>query len=660
MKKNLLIIFCFHSLLVLGQNPGVDWADYYYFNQQYNKAISLYNQNLDSLNIEQQRNLGFSYMKTNLQSNAVSTYRVITDNNSAGVVDYLTFAQLLPSDSKLANEYREKAKRLYIHQPDILENDSMVYKTRFYSSISTKFNPFPNNTSEDEFAPILVDKLYNPSDHYSDGNKIEFYYVNSSKMKDESSLKLKRIKSESPIYNISKAVIDTLYGEIIEDELFPEGINSNLQEGPASYAPEIEKLFFTRSISKADSDLKYQLNIYQVKFPLEEDIKPIPEPLFDLNGNYSNMHPTYDSKNRWLYFSSDRPGGYGGMDLYRAFLNDDGVFEEPENLGVDINTESDEVFPFIYTQDVLFFSSNRKLGLGKLDPIMATRIIDNRWSIEVLGVPFSSEDDDFGFYLDSTTKLGFISSNRDGGKGKDDNYYFVSKPKISGVTDNYLFDSDTLVKSFDGVIKNDDFLMISEDPLNSLVKKDVVLYQRPNNGTVNLNLNGSFWYIARNQEVKRDTFSYYLESSYSKSKPINVYLERKPPEKLVLEAEPIIKVNYIFRPIFFAFDSKEILNEYKERIDEVVEALNLYPDMVIKINGYTDRRGKSEYNLRLSNQRAKSILAYIKSRIENPERITGIGFGETKVEIKDIKIRVSEEEHQKERRVEFEIVNFNY
>ena len=122
------------------------------------------------------------------------------------------------------------------------------------------------------------------------------------------------------------------------------------------------------------------------------------------------MHPTYDSESEWLYFSSDRPGGFGGMDLYRVRYNRNGVVGKPENMGIDINTSSDEVFPFVYSDDVLFYSSNQKLSLGKLDPFMATRLIENRWTTEPLGTPFSSEEDDFSFFLDSKTKLGFISS----------------------------------------------------------------------------------------------------------------------------------------------------------------------------------------------------------------------------------------------------------
>ena len=650
MKNILKIVFLLNSFIIIGQTNPIDWADYYYMNNKFSKAIKLYEKSIDSLSIDQERNLAFSYMKLDMESNASSTFRSISDNESAGVVDYLTFAQLLPLDSKLSKEYREKARRLQVHQDDILDNDSLVYKSRFYNSTSADLKSFPNNTSEDEFGAIMIPKVYNASEHYNDKNKIEFYYVSSNKNPSEDIKKLRRIKSESTIYNIANGLMDTLNGKVIRDDLLNSKINSVLQEGPVVYLNDLKKLLLTRSIQKIDSDKKYQLNIYQVDNPLSEN-KILIEPIFELKENYSNMHPTYDSKNEWLYFSSDRPGGYGGMDLYRVRYNQNGVIGKPENMGIDINTNSDEVFPFIYNNDVLFYSSNQDLGLGNLDPFMATRLIENRWSTEPLGAPFSSEEDDFGFFLDSKTKLGFISSNRKGGKGKDDNYYFVSKPLVKGLEDRYMFGSDTLVRSFDGVLNNDEFLMLSEDPLNSLVDKQVFLYQTPNSGSVNLRANGSFWYVPKGPEVKRDTFSYYLESSYSKTKAINVYLQR---------IEPLSRpeIEFIFRPIYFEFDSADVWKKYVDRIDEVIAALNLYPNMEVKIKAFTDRRGNDQYNMKLSNRRSKSIVVYIKSKIENPNRVTGVGYGESFVKIKDLSIKVSDEEHQKERRVEFEINNF--
>ena len=650
MKNILKIVFLLNSFIIIGQTNPIDWADYYYMNNKFSKAIKLYEKSIDSLTIDQERNLAFSYMKLDMESNASSTFRSISDNESAGVVDYLTFAQLLPLDSKLSKEYREKARRLQVHQDDILDNDSLVYKSRFYNSTSADLKSFPNNTSEDEFGAIMIPKVYNASEHYNDKNKIEFYYVSSNKNPSEDIKKLRRIKSESTIYNIANGLMDTLNGKVIRDDLLNSKINSVLQEGPVVYLNDLKKLLLTRSIQKIDSDKKYQLNIYQVDNPLSEN-KILIEPIFELKENYSNMHPTYDSKNEWLYFSSDRPGGYGGMDLYRVRYNQNGVIGKPENMGIDINTNSDEVFPFIYNNDVLFYSSNQELGLGNLDPFMATRLIENRWSTEPLGAPFSSEEDDFGFFLDSKTKLGFISSNRKGGKGKDDNYYFVSKPLVKGLEDRYMFGSDTLVRSFDGVLNNDEFLMLSEDPLNSLVDKQVFLYQTPNSGSVNLRANGSFWYVPKGPEVKRDTFSYYLESSYSKTKAINVYLQR---------IEPLSRpeIEFIFRPIYFEFDSADVWKKYVDRIDEVIAALNLYPNMEVKIKAFTDRRGNDQYNMKLSNRRSKSIVVYIKSKIENPNRVTGVGYGESFVKIKDLSIKVSDEEHQKERRVEFEINNF--
>ena len=106
MRKVLTLIFCLHFFLIKGQTSPLDWADYYYVNGKYSKAIKLYSQSIDSLNIDQERNLAYSYMSINLDSEAQSIFRNITDDNQSGIVDYLTFAQLLPSGSKLAKEYR--------------------------------------------------------------------------------------------------------------------------------------------------------------------------------------------------------------------------------------------------------------------------------------------------------------------------------------------------------------------------------------------------------------------------------------------------------------------------------------------------------------------------------------------------------------------------
>ena len=152
-----------NSCLVIGQTNSVDWADYYYMNNKFSKAIELYEKSIDSLNIDQERNLAFAYMKLDMKSNASSTFRSISDNQLAGVVDYLTFAQLLPLDSKLSKEYREKARRLKVHQDDILEDDSLVYKSRFYNSTSTLQRKVVFKQDKTGIKEIIILKILYPN-----------------------------------------------------------------------------------------------------------------------------------------------------------------------------------------------------------------------------------------------------------------------------------------------------------------------------------------------------------------------------------------------------------------------------------------------------------------------------------------------------------------
>ena len=145
--------------------------------------------------------------------------------------------------------------------------------------------------------------------------------------------------------NSEDAKMETVLNKSIGDTLLPKGINTHLQEGPVSFIEQMNKLLITRNITSIDSDKKYQLNIYQVNYNLQKSNTNLKaEPIFKLNSNYSNMHPTFDSKSGWLYFSSDRPGGYGGMDLYRVRFSEAGVGGEAEHMGNDRNTASDEGF----------------------------------------------------------------------------------------------------------------------------------------------------------------------------------------------------------------------------------------------------------------------------------------------------------------------------
>lgn len=201
---------------------------------------------------------------------------------------------------------------------------------------------------------------------------------------------------------------------------------STVHEGPLTFNRTADNIFFTRNNIKNGKKKKAKDGIVKLKIysaeKVGDDWKNIEELPF--NDDQSNtMHPSISVEGDALYFASDRPGGIGGMDIYVAYRRG-GVWSEPENLGPTINTESDEVFPFIHADGTLYFASKGHPGFGELD-IFSSRNIGGSWASPVnLSTPFNSEQDDFGFIIDRDKKNGYISSNRNGGRGGDDIYSF--------------------------------------------------------------------------------------------------------------------------------------------------------------------------------------------------------------------------------------------
>ena len=385
------------------------------------------------------------------------------------------------------------------------------------------------------------------------------------------------------------------------------------------------------------------------------------------------MHPSVSASDNKLYFASDRPEGFGGMDLYSTDILPDGKFGPVINLGPDINTTKDEVFPFIFNERFLFYSSTEGDGdvlnvVGdkfgntetsieegereKLDIKMAINVIENRWEIHSLNSPFNSPDnDDFSIYISNPLQFGLLASNRSDGKGDDDLYAFKFTPKIVGEDDNYKYKTnDTLAISFEGVLLNDIKKMFLNDPLTALFEKGVKIIKSTDFGYLKLNNNGSFIYKNNNPLEKADKFTYVINSDFGFSDPIMVTLEREDIPKL----KPL-------PPIFFDFDKFTLLEKYKDRLDAVVKTLNSYPEIKIEVNSYADCRGSNEYNLKLSIKRNESVLNYIRQRIEKSERVFGEGLGEENIESLSIKnecpcCSITEEVHQKNRRTEFKIL----
>jgi len=662
MKKILFYAFLICASLnaqtkqdVLNQK-NLAWGDYYFFNKDYQKAIPIYLEHQGKIPDENIRNLARAYFEIGLLEDAERSLNPIVDSDFAEVIDYYHYANYITNNESLRYEYIEKALKLPIENNLDSNNES----SNDLDEDHYRLKNMGVNTENSEFGAYYLNHPTSPGLIFSKVQPDEF----------NKALK-KRIRSLYPVYNLYKGDFNGESLNIKSFEAFPNSINSFFQEGPASWDEKSDVLYFTRSSKAIGKKNIIELDIYSIKYSDINSTIAFATPI-NLQG-YSTMHPSVSSTDRRLYFASDRPEGFGGMDLYYSEILPDGEFGPVTNLGPDINTSKDEVFPFIYNEKFLFYSSTESDGgvlnvVGdkygntetsteegvreKLDIKMAINVIENRWEVHPLPSPFnSSENDDFSIYLSSPLQFGIMTTNRSDGKGDDDLYAFGFTPKIIGEDDSYKYNTnDTLVISFEGVLANDIKKMFSNDPLTALFDKGVKVIETTNFGYLKLNNNGSFLYKNNNPLVKEDNFTYVINTDFGVSDPLKVTLERENTPKL----KPL-------SPIFFDFDKFTLLEKYQERVDAVVETLNTYSEIKIQVNSYADCRGPNEYNLKLSNKRNETIVAYIKERIENSERIFGEGLGEENSESSKSNndchcCVLTEEEHQKSRRTEFKII----
>ena len=572
---------------------SLKWGDYYSINGEEEKAIKYYSINESNLSSEQRRAFSISLQNRGYLARAAEVLEPLLETKEVSIIDYYNYASLIPENKKLSDEYIEKASKLTF--------DSNFKTDQKSVETSYKLKNLSINSEKSEFGAVLLN-LDNPT----------LYYLGNQKQR------VKRLTAPNQVYNIYKGILnlDSLNLEMVTE--LDLRFNSKYQDGPLSFDYQRESLFLTRSSNKLDKNNKIQLDLFQL--PFEEIEKKIPSPLSINVDGYSTLHPSISPDGKLLYFASDRPGGFGGMDLYFVPLEKGVVTGEVTNLGPDINTSEDEVFPFLYENDILFYSS--RTTEKRLSIMLAINRIWNRWESKLLQKPFNSDGDNFSFSIVKKYKIGFLSSNRIGGKGDDDIYAFNFITNLKGEKDNYNFRrKDTLVVGFNSVLKNDLSLMLTEDPLIEIIPLEVKLINETLKGDLNFNTNGSFWYVPDPDEKGKDSFTYQIIGADNNSENIIVELI---PEK--------IDFNGVFRPIYYKYDKYNLETDYKPRLDSLVMKLNEYPDLNVEIASFADCRGSSVYNLKLTEERNQTILNYLRPKILNPERVSAIAYGESKVE----------------------------
>jgi len=361
--------------------------------------------------------------------------------------------------------------------------------------------------------------------------------------------------------------------------------------------------------------------------------------------NYSCTYPFIDKDGKTLYFASNKPGGSGGFDIYKATLQNDSVFSEPVNLGRDINSADDDFAPRVY-HSTFYYASRGKGGFGGAD-LFAAGMDAKTGRIEKpqnMGIPFNSPKDDFYILFRESKKEGYLASNREGGHGVDKLYYFKK-----------IFIPDTL----DGTIRD----RITNYPLKDV---KVELYEIKEHGdsayvdATSTNKDG-YWEFLIDPE-KRYKTHFTLNDYEPKAFTLLAVGDNGDPNRdrtigqmRNIRFSPVVKKNKIIKidNIYFDFNKADIRSESYSILNNLLEFLNENPAADVELSAHTDAVGSDAYNIKLSNGRARSCFDYLTSKGIDPKRIVPKGYGESHLlnNCKDAK-KCSEEENQLNRRVE--------
>mgnify|MGYP001074034162 FL=1 len=423
-------------------------------------------------------------------------------------------------------------------------------------------------------------------------------------------------------------------------------INTKYHEGTVSFSPDGNTLYFSResfyeNVYEKDPETNYKvsvLNLYKSTKKGGEWSEP--KALSLNNDQYSVKNPSVSADGNTLYFASDKPGGYGDFDIYSAPIRKNGNVSKATNMGQIINTEGQEMFPHISETNTLYFSSNGHLGLGGLDVFFAELVDGNPGPVRNIGIPINSNSDDFAFNINEETGEGFVSSNREGGKGSDDIYALENLQPICDV-----FLTVTVKDSTTG--------LIIEGASVSIQDAEGLVF-----GTKTSNAEGIVEYsIGCNEDtVLIGSKVEYGSGTTAVAGTGDVEVSA---DVLLTPINALIVGNSVsLNPIYFDFDKSNITAQAAFELDKLVQLMTKYEALIISAESHTDSRGTDSYNLSLSDRRAKSTAQYVISKGIDASRISGSGKGETTPNV-DCGGNCTEDEHQLNRRSEFVIVDGN-
>lgn len=442
------------------------------------------------------------------------------------------------------------------------------------------------NSRRADFAPMYLDKNYD----------VLYFTSTTEKATGKDKSEITGTKKSDIFFSKKDERGEWQRPEPAEGEL-----NSEMDEGIVSFSPDGMTMYLT--MARRSPVANTSVEIYTSKRSEQSWSKPVkyevtPDTLSAVG------HPAVSPDGNWLYFTSDMPGGYGGKDIWRISLTS--AKGSLENLGSQINTPGDEMFPYMRADTLLYFASDGHPGFGGLDLFRANLdATGQRWTVENMGMPINSSGDDFGITFGKGEE-GFFSSNRGDARGYDHIYSFVL-PDLKITISGYVIDKD------DEPVPNAIIRIVGDDGSNQkeVARDDGSFKFNLQRGVKYVMMAGAKGYLNVKQEFASDS------------------AEEDADYVIDFVLASINKPNVV-ENIFYDFDKATLRPESKEALDQLAQMLRDNPNITLEMSSHTDRWGSDEYNIDLSNRRAKSVVDYLVAAGIAPDRLTWAGYGKTR------------------------------
>lgn len=439
------------------------------------------------------------------------------------------------------------------------------------------------NSSRADYAPMFLDK-----------DQLYFTSTNE-KVTGQNKSQITGMKNGDIYFTRKNERGQWLKPEAVEGEL-----NSESDEGIISFSPDGQVMYLTKASTSETSN-----STVEIFTSRRSDASwSAPEKFVIVNDSVTATgHPAVSANGKYLYFTSDMPGGYGGLDIWRIDIQD--KVGTLINMGPQINTPGDEMFPYSRTDSLFYFSSNGHPGFGGLDLFRAKlNSTGDYWSVENMGIPVNSSGDDFGITF-GEGESGFFSSNRGDARGFDHIYSF-ELPDLKISISGYVLDKDE--EPVPGAI----IRIVGDDGSNQReVARD--------DGSFRFNLGRGVKYVMKAGapgylNVKQEFESDIAEEDADYAIDFILAAINKP---------------QVVENIFYDFDKAVLRPESKEALNEIVAMLNENPHVSIEMGSHTDRKGSEEYNIALSQRRAQSVIDYLIAAGIAEDRLSPMGYGKS-------------------------------